>query len=69
MVETKRLKSIQQYNIQIAGEAAVLKAVVQRDDLAGKLANRVFGRRDAIGILHVRHIWELMLQFQCFVVM
>ena len=68
VVETERLERIEQHNVQIASQPAVLEAVVQHDDLASKLANCLLSSRYAIGILHVRHVGKRLLQFERFVI-
>ena len=53
MAEAERLQGVQQDDVQVAGDAAVLEGVVQDDRPALELADRLPGRRHAIGILQV----------------
>jgi len=68
VVEPKRLQSIEQNNIQIALQPAVLKTVVQQDHLGMVLLYGGGGTSYTIGILHVRHIRQPLPEFQGFIV-
>ena len=69
MPEAERLQGVQQHDVQIAVDAAVLEGVVQHDQLALELLDRQPGGRHAVGILQMRHVGQLLLQFQRLVVL
>ena len=66
--EAKRLQRIDDDDIQIAMDAPMLKRVVEQNQLAIEFLDRHLRRRDAVGILNVRHVGQLLLQFKSFVV-
>ena len=68
MAEAERFQGVQQHDVQVAAEAAVLKTVVQHDRPATERPNGLPGGGHAIRILHVRHVRERQPQFQGLVV-
>ena len=50
MLETERLRGVQEHEVQVAGQTAVLEGVVQHDRLAAKEADRLVGRGHTVGI-------------------
>ena len=68
MPKSKRLQRIDDDDIQIAMDAAMLKRIVEQNQLAIEFLDRHLRGGDAIGILNVRHVGELLLQFESFVV-
>ena len=66
--ETERLQGVEQDDVAIAGEPAMLKAVVEHDRLAAKPGDGFAGGCDAIGIFKMRHVGQQSSQFEGFVV-
>jgi hypothetical protein len=69
MAVAKRLERIEQDNVQVSRQPAMLKTVVENDGVAIEFGNRAFGRGDAIWILYMRHVRERLLQFQRLIVL
>ena len=68
VLKTKRLQCVQKNDIEVAGDAAVLKCVVQHQCLASELVDRLSCRSKPIGVLHVRHTRQFPGELQGFVV-
>ena len=64
---SKRFGGIHQHDVQVTVNAAVLKGIVQDDDLGVVLGHGVLGSSDAVGILQVRqsrkHLFQLWLVY------
>ena len=56
MAEAKRLQRVQEHDVQLPGEPAVLEAIVQDDQLAAELCDGLVRGREAVGILQVGHV-------------
>ncbi len=69
VAEAERFQGIDQHDVQIAGQPAVLKAVVEHDGLQSNSSIASLRRRDAVRVLQVRHVGQPQFQFQCFVVL
>ncbi len=61
MAKAERLERIDQHDIQIAMDAPMLKRIVEQNQLAVEFLDRHLRGCDAIGILHVRHVGQLLL--------
>ena len=68
VTEAEWLQSVEQDDIQIACQAAVLKAVVEQDQLARVFLDRLPRGGNAIGILQMRHVRQRFFQLQSLVV-
>ena len=55
MLVAQWLQGVQEHDIQVAVDAAMLKGIVQHQHLAAVLTDRAAGRDHAIRVLHVRH--------------
>ena len=68
VLKTEWLQGIQQHDIEIAGDAAMLKGVVEHQHPAAKSVDGSPGGGEPIGILHVRHAGQFPSEFQGFIV-
>ncbi len=68
VAEPERLQGIQEHDVQIAAEAAMLKTVVQHDQVRSEGGNGLPCGGHAVGVLQVRHVGERLLQFAGLVV-
>ena len=68
VIKAKRLHGVEQHDVQIASDPAVLKGVVQEDELAIQLFHGRTSCSHPIGILPLRHVGQLLFQFQRLVV-
>ena len=64
----KRFCCVDQDDVQVAGDAAMLERIVEDDELCRQLLDRERRRRDPIGVLHMRHVRQLFLELSGFVV-
>ena len=64
----KRFERIDQHDIEIPVDPAVLEGIVEHNRLAPQLADGGPGRGHAIGVLEMRHLGQATLQFECFVI-
>ena len=62
-------EGVEQADIQIAGDAAVLEGVVQHEGLAAEPCDRLPGPGDAVAVLHVGHVGESLVEFPGLVVL
>jgi hypothetical protein len=68
MLEAERFQGVEQYDIQISRQAAMLKAVVEKDQLRFQFFDGDSRAGHAIGVLNVRHVGQFLLQLLGFVV-
>ena len=68
VAEPERLQGVQQHDVQIAGDAAMLEAVVQYDQFRLERPDGLSRRRHPIGVLHVRHVGQQPSQLAGFIV-
>jgi hypothetical protein len=68
MAKSKRAAGVDQYDVQVAPQTPMLKTIVHQDQLSFQFSDRDFGGANTVGILHVWHIGQPLMQFSCFVV-
>ena len=68
MAVAEGLQCVDEDNIQISVQAAVLKAVVQNDELRVEFVNRGLSSCDSIWVLNVRNVRQPLLKLHRFVV-
>ena len=69
MLEAERLERVEQYDIQIARQPAVLETVVEQHDVRMIFGDRSSCGCHAISILHVRNARQRLGEFQRFVIL
>ena len=57
--QAERIEGVEHHEVEVAGQAAVLEAVVEDDQLGFQLVHGDPGERDAIGILEMRDVGEV----------
>ena len=62
MPQTKRLEGIEQHHVDVACQPAMLKTVVEHDQLALELVGGDAGQGHAIGILQMGHVGQVFLE-------
>eukprot|EP00913_Durusdinium_trenchii_P035228 g32958.t1 len=65
---TERIERVDQDDVEIAGQSAVLETVVENEHLGIEFVGRVVRRADAIGVLQMRHAGAEVLEHPFFVV-
>ena len=68
MIEAEGFQGVQQDDIQIADQAAMLETIVEDDQLRFQFLDGDSSGGHAIGVLHVRHVGEFLLQLPGLVV-
>ncbi len=69
MVESKRLQRIEQHDIQVAGQTAVLETVVQQQNVRIEPVDGQSSGRDTVAVLDVRHFGKCLGELKGFVVL
>ena len=68
VIKAERFQGIQEYDVQIPSDAAVLKCVVQHNHLAIELLDRHLRGLDPVRVLDVRHVGQTLFQFEGLVI-
>ena len=68
VLEPERLQGVEQDDIEVPGDAAVLKAVVEHNQLAAEPLDGLARAGQAVGVFHVRRLGQKALEFQGLVV-
>src|SRR3954469_17960954 len=68
MFETKWLERVEQHNINLARQAAMLKAIIQYENLRSRFGNRPLGGSNAISVLEMWHTGKGQPKLERFVV-
>ena len=63
-----RGRRVDQHEVEVAAQPAVLKAVVEDEHFAFQLLDGGAGQGDAVGPLQVRHVGQVLFQHQGLVV-
>jgi hypothetical protein len=66
--ETEWFSGIEQYQLQVSRNSTVLEAIIEQQEFHIELFGCDLSRRNPIGRLQVRHIWEQPFQLFSFVV-
>ena len=69
MFKAEWFEGVEQYDIKVTRQAAMLEAVVENKHIRMELRNCLPRRRNAVAILQVRHIRQGLRQFAGFVVL
>lgn len=68
MIQAKRLKRIKQYDVQVTCQPAMLKGVIQNEDLAFEFFDGDARELDAISSLEVGAIGQVVFQYKGFII-
>src|SRR5215207_9180057 len=68
MAEAPGVGGVKEYDVEVAGQPAVLEPVVENEHLALALLDSSGGEGDAIRPLEVRHVGEVLFQDERLVV-
>ena len=66
--ETERLERVEEHDIEIAAQTAVLESIIKEQQLRIEILDSHFGGGDAIAVLYVRNGRQRVGKLQCFVV-
>ena len=68
VLEAERFERVEQHDIEIASQPAVLESVIQQQSVADGIPESPLSRSHAIAVLNMRHVRQCMGKLQCFVV-
>ncbi len=68
MLETKRFGCIQQHQIEVPAQAAMLKTIIKQQHLHVEFVDCNVRNRHSLTILQVRHVRQCKFQLQCFII-
>jgi hypothetical protein len=69
VIEAEGFESVEEYDIEIASQTAMLEAVVENKKVGFELVDCVSSTGDAIAVLDVRYVGQRLGQFARFVVL